>query len=403
MNFATLIKMSVRNVWRNKRRTLITGASVMFAVFFASLMRSLQSGAWDYMIHNIVGFHTGYLQVHSDGYWDDQNLNNVIDLDSAYQLIQSPDTLVPRVENFGLASHKQKTKGILVVGSPPELESELTHLRDRLVKGEYLRDSFDILLASELSNYLHAEVGDSIVILSQGRHGSNAAGLFHVAGLVEFGNPELNGQIAFISLGDAQTLFAMEGMASSLVVKVKDEEEMVMAKALLKSQLDNGYEIMDYKDMMPDIMQAKEFDELSGAVILIVLYLLIGFGVFGTILMMLRERQYEFGILKAIGFKSRQLYLVVWMESIVIALGGALAGIVLASPVIYYFQENPIRFTGDMAAVYESYGMEAIIPFNLDGSILIAQAILVTVLTTLMTTYSFVKIKGLKAVEAMRG
>ncbi|MDX1686294.1 MAG: hypothetical protein R3275_13740, partial [Saprospiraceae bacterium] len=196
MNPGTLVKMAIRNVWRNKRRTLITGASVMFAVFFASLMRCLQVGAWDYMVHNVVGFHTGYLQVHSDGYWEEQTLNNVMYVDSIDKYLgENGLELVHRVENFALASFQSKTKGVLVVGSEPDKEQHLTHLSDRVVEGRYLRDSFDILLAAELSEYLNTGIGDSVVILSQGRHGANAAGLFYVAGIVEFGSPDLNGQI----------------------------------------------------------------------------------------------------------------------------------------------------------------------------------------------------------------
>lgn len=405
MQAGTLIKMALRNVWRNKRRTMITGASIMFAVFFASLMRCLQVGAWDYMVHNVVSFHTGYLQVHSDGYWEEQTLNNVMDIDSVDKYLGANGLeLVHRVENFALASLHSKTKGVLVVGSEPEKEQQLTHLADRVVEGRYLKDSFDILLAAELSEYLKADIGDSVVILSQGRHGANAAGLFHVAGIVEFGSPELNGQISFISLGDAQSLFAMEGMASSVVVDIPSEEVLPETKDYVKSGLpDEGFEVLDYKELLPDIMQAKEFDELSSFVIIIVLYLLIGFGVFGTLLMMLRERQYEFGILKAIGFKYKQLYSVVWMEIIAIAIGGALAGILLAIPFAWYFQENPIRFSGDMAEVYESYGLEAVLPFKLDFVILFKQALVVTILTTLMSIYAYWKIKGLRAVKAMRG
>ncbi len=405
MNVITIWKMALRNVWRNKRRTLITGASVMFAVFFASLMESVQQGAWDYMIHNIVGFHTGYLQVHSKGYWDEQTLNNVMDIDELESQIETLGIQAyPRVENFALASFKTKTKGVLVVGSDPQNEHQLTSLDQRVYEGSYLKDSLDILLASGLADYLDASVGDSIVLLSQGRHGANAVGIYKVAGLVKFGSPDLNGQLCYISRQDAQTLFNMSGLASSYIVDVSNEEEMKSAKsAIAKTLSSDDYEVMDYEELLPDIMQAREFDDLSGRVIIIVLYLLIGFGIFGTLLMMLRERQYEFGVLKAIGFKSPQLYGMVWIEILIVALGGVLAGIILSSPIIFYFSENPIRFTGDYAKVYEGFGLEPVLPFKLDFTIMLVQASIVFALTTFMSTYAYFKISGLKSVKAMRG
>ena len=404
MNAQTIWKMSLRNVWRNKRRTLITGASIMFAVFFASLMESVQQGAWDYMIHNIVGFHTGYLQIHSDGYWDEQTLNNVMEISDVESRMQEVGfDAYPRVENFALASFDTKTKGVLVVGADAENEHKLTGLDQRVYEGKYLKDSLDILLASGLAEYFNMTVGDSVVLLSQGRHGANAAGIYHVSGLVKFGSPELNEQLCYISFNDAQSLFNMSGLASSFVVDISNEEEMKTAKAAVGSVFPSeDYEVMNYEELLPDIMQAREFDDLSGRVIILVLYLLIGFGIFGTLLMMLRERQYEFGVLKAIGFKSPQLYGMVWFEIFIIALGGVLAGIFLSTPIIYYFSENPIRFTGDYAKVYEGFGMEPVLPFKLDLTIMLMQAFIVFTITSVMSIYAYFKISALKSVKAMR-
>jgi ABC-type lipoprotein release transport system permease subunit len=396
--------MSSRNVWRNKRRTLITAASVLFAVFFAGVMKSMQIGAWDYMVHNVVGFHTGYLQIHSKGYWDDQTLNNTMSLSEVKESISDFQlSLVPRVENFSLVSYKKKTRGVLVVGTDPIEESKLTELQNRLVQGEFLSDSLDILLSQGLSDYLKASVGDSIVLLSQGRHGSNAAGIFKIKGIVRFGSPDLNKRMTYLSLADAQELFNMYGMVSSLVVNIPNEDSLALIKTGLRNHLNpDEYEVMDYKELLPDLMEAREVDVVGNEIILAILYLIIGFGIFGTLLMMVRERQYEFGVLKAIGLKSHHLYSVVWLESIIIALIGAVAGTTLAVPIIYYFQENPIEFTGDMAKVYEGYGMEPIFPFVLDIGILLQQAIIVVLLTTFLSIYAYFKIRKLKAVEAMR-
>ena len=65
-----LLQLAIRNIWRNKRRTLITIAAVAFAVFLASVMRSFQKGAWDNVINNSVNLFFGYAQIHKDGFWD---------------------------------------------------------------------------------------------------------------------------------------------------------------------------------------------------------------------------------------------------------------------------------------------------------------------------------------------
>lgn len=69
-------KLAWRNIWRNRKRTLITVSSVFFALFLAILMRGLQLGTYDSMVKNSVEYYSGYVQIHANGYQDDQILDN---------------------------------------------------------------------------------------------------------------------------------------------------------------------------------------------------------------------------------------------------------------------------------------------------------------------------------------
>jgi len=71
----TYIKLAWRNLWRNKKRTLIAAASVFFAVILALLMRSMQKGYYDYMIDASVRMCTGYIQSHGKDYWEKRSLD----------------------------------------------------------------------------------------------------------------------------------------------------------------------------------------------------------------------------------------------------------------------------------------------------------------------------------------
>lgn len=397
--------MAFRNVWRNKRRTWITVASVMFAVFFASVMRCLQDGAWEYLVSNVVGFHTGYLQIQSTDYHEFKSLDNSFLQNQVFEQIdtnQFPQVIAPRIENFGLATHEGESKAVFIIGIDPFKEKQITDGEKRIIEGHYIQKINQIILASGVAEILTASIGDSVILLSQGKTGSSTFGMFTVSGIVEFGSPELNNQMLFMGIKDANAFFRMKGHVTSLAVEAEDEENMLQIQSIINSKLDTPLVAFNYQQLLPEIMQAKEFDKLSGAVVLGVLYLLIGFGIFGTILMMLKEREYEFGILKAIGWKSGQLYLVILIECVIIALIGALLGMILSAPIVYYFEVNPIRFTGDYAKVYESFGLEALLPFKLDWSILFKQAVVVTCITILLSSYSMYKIYTLQPLKAMR-
>ena len=140
----TLFKLAHRNIWRNKRRTLITAASILFAVAFAVFMNAIQAGTWDYMMDNVVNYHFGYAQVHNDGFWEDQTLDNAMDQSDpsllALRDIDGMEGVIPRIESFALASNEQNTRGTMVIGVDPDVEDKMTGLSERLVEGEFLKD-----------------------------------------------------------------------------------------------------------------------------------------------------------------------------------------------------------------------------------------------------------------------
>ncbi|HKL32750.1 MAG TPA: hypothetical protein VJ919_09455, partial [Tangfeifania sp.] len=132
------IKLAWRNIWRNKRRTLITAASIFFAVLIAILMRSFQLGSYDNMIDNFVESYSGYIQVQHDDFWEKKSINNTIEFtDSLQQKItgtQNVEAVFPRLESFALASSGNSTKGAMVMGIVPEKENEMTKAEDKIVK-----------------------------------------------------------------------------------------------------------------------------------------------------------------------------------------------------------------------------------------------------------------------------
>ena len=404
-----LIQLAWRNIWRNRRRTFITMASILFAVLFASFMESIQKGAWDYMINSVVNYYFGFAQVQEKGYWDEQSIDKAFPLDDSLQQLSSSvrevQAVVPRLESFALASAGNKTAGIMVIGIDPALEDNMTKLRSRIVQGEYL-ESGDVatLLAEGVAENLGLSIGDTVVFISQGYRGVNAAGKYPVKGIANFGSPELNKQMAYLPLEEAQYFYGAPGLVTSLALKLDSPNDIQPAIKALRNQLDTSvYDVLDWKEMLPDLVEAKAVDSAGNVIIYVILYLIIAFGIFGTILMMVKEREYEFGVLIAIGMKRWQLGISVWLEVIMLGLIGALAGILASMPLVWYFQVNPIRFTGDYAAAMEQFGFEPIFPAIFQAQIFLMQAFFVFLLTAIMALYPIWKIRKLQPMQAMRG
>ncbi len=407
-----LLKLSWRNIWRNKWRTGITAASIFFAVLFSIFMNSIQKGAWVRMMDNVVNFYYSYGQIQKKGYWEDKSINKSMVLnDEILNLpgeISGLEQVVPRLESFALASYGEQTSGMLVVGVDPALEDELTNLKDRLTEGEYFSDEDQsVIIAEGVKSLLKINVGDSIVLISQGYHGINAAGKYPVKGIVKFNSPELNKRMIYLPLKTSQYFFGADDLVSSVALKLSSRNDLEDVLEDLNTRLDTSeYKMMAWQEIMPELVEAQKTDAAGNYIILMVLYFIISFGIFGTILMMTKEREYEFGILISIGMKRRLLAISVWLEIVLLGFLGAGLGILGSIPLVHYFKVNPIDLSGmgeEMSGAYDKWGFDPILPTVFEWPIFIYQGVIVFLITSLLALFAIWKIRRLKPMEAMRG
>ncbi len=402
-----LISLAWKNLWRNKSRTAITMAAVFFAVILSVFTSSLKDGIFDNLVKNVVSFYTGYIQVHKNGYWDEQVLDNSMDFNDNvnFQLlnIENVSGAAPRLETFGLIATDKNTKGCMVVGIDPEKEHLVTSLKDKIIKGSYLEtDDKEVLLSAGLADRIKAEINDTVYLIGQGYHGATAAGRFIVKGMVKFGSPELNNQIMYLSLPAAAELFSAEGLATSAVISLKNPKLLQKTVNAIEQRLGNGYEAMSWEVMLPDVKQHIESDSKSMKYIQGILYMLVSFGIFGTLLMMMVERKYELGMLVAIGMKKSKLSLIIIIESILTVLGGCLLGLMTSIPIIYYFNKKPLVMGGEIAAIYEKFGFEAVFPTSTSPYNFYYQGITVVIIGLLLSLYPVYKIFTIDPATSMK-
>ncbi len=359
------------------------------------------------MIDNAVRFYTGHIQVHEKGYWDDKTLDNSLEMTAGLmdKLEGQPQlsAYIPRIEAFALASSGQLTKGVMLNGIDPAREDQLTGLRGKMADGEYLTSSGDLMVGEGLADYLKISIGDTLVLLSQGYHGANAAGKFRLIGTLKFPTQEMSNSMAYVTLTDAQYFFNMPERVTSLALLLQESDAVPEVKDKLVAAVDtSAYEVMDWKELMPEMVQTIEIDYASGKIMLYILYAIIAFGIFGTFLMMTNERQYEFGVMLSIGMKRKLMQGVLLLEILILALLGVLAGAIAASPILTWLYLNPIHMGGDMAKAYERMGMEPILPFSLDPVVFFDQAKVVLIMTLLMAAYPVWIVGKLNVVKALR-
>jgi hypothetical protein len=291
----------------------------------------------------------------------------------------------------------------MLIGIDPDKEAQTTQIRSKLTQGDYIRSKdAAILCASGLAKRLSIRVGDTLYIIGQGYHGATAAGKYMVKGIVRFGSPQLNDQALILPLLQTMELFSTENRITSYVIQIKEAEQLENITHNLKKQLSEKYEVMHWGEMMPDIKQHIETDSNNMKYVQGVLYLLICFGIFGTLIMMMMERKYEMGMLIAIGMKKSLLILLVMIESLITVMAGCLLGLLSSIPLIYYLHVHPLTMGDATAKAYEEFGFEAIFPASTNPSIFIEQGLTVFFIGIILSLYPVIRIIRLKPVDALK-
>ena len=403
-----IFTLAWRNIWRNKRRSLITLSSIGFAVVFATMMMSVQKGSLDQLINNSVKFYTGHLQIQNPNYWETKTIDNSLVYEDNFiesiTRIEGVVAATPRIESFALASYGSVSKGAMVLGVDPEEEDKVLNLSKKLTKGKMISaQSKGVVVAEELADYFKVDVGDTLVLIGQGYHGSNAAGLFVIEGILKFPNPVQNKQMICMPLSAAQWFYDLDKKLTSIAILLEDNKTLpIIERELSRINGDKNYAVITWQQMIPDLIEMAEMKYASTRIMILILFAVIGFGMFGTFLMMTAERMREFGILLAIGMKRILLQATTFLEVLLLSSMGVVMGLALSTVLIVYFYFNPIELGSSYDAIANSYGIEMTIEFALDSLVFITQAFAVFIIAFILSFYPLIIINKTKPVKDIK-
>jgi len=401
-----ILKLAWKNIWRNKRRTFITLSAIAFAVLFAVMMRSMQEGLEEQMVKTSVENSLGYIQVHTKGYWDDRLLENGMTVsDLPIQSIKDLDNVTivdSKLETGMITNFGTQSRGTYVLSY--DIEKNLPkQVSKKLVDGKLPQNGKkEVILGIDLADYLDAKIGDTLVFLGSGYQGATAVGLYVISGLLDFHIPELNRSTTYMSLSSLQELLGAEDLVTSLMIELEKPSKLNETATNIKSVVGSDYEVMTWEELTPDLKQLIQASSAKGYIMNFILYMIISFVMFGTVLMATQERKYEMGVLQAIGMKKRSSMLLVCIENIIISIMGVILGVVAASPIAYYFYNHPLELQGDSAKAMLEMGVDPIIPFSINPMIAVNHGLIVLVISLVLVIYPLLVIKNLNPVSAMK-
>ena len=401
--------MAWRNVWRHWRRSAITivaiGAGLGVLIFHQSLVIGFQQR----IIDNSVSMHSGHIQIHLDGYQRKKKPEIMIpspgELDAFVGTIGGIEAYAKRVNFRGLISSAENSGGVQVFGVEPSRESRMTIVPGKVTDGEYLKDGDDksILIGTTLAEDLEIGVGGKVVMMIQALDGSIGAELYRVRGIFDTGMAMFDESIVYITTGAAQEILVMGGAVTEIAIKVSDWDGLDPVVAELKaSPLTDGLEVLDWKEISPEVVQVIELQGAALLIILAIVFSIVALGVINTMLMSVMERTREFGVMMALGTKPGHIVSLIVVEAFFLGVMGLVFGFTGGFSAAYYFSIHGIDLSSFTDALKDYMPGEKVMytTFSLKYTIISAIAVMTTSLVS--SLYPAYRAAKLRPVEAIR-
>jgi putative ABC transport system permease protein len=341
-----LVRMAWRNVWRNRRRTLIAVIAIALGLALMLFFDGLMGGAKQAIYGNTVKLQGGNVQVHALGYRERAKRLPLLPLagpDMVMRAASAQPKVVAasqRIETSGMVSSREGTMPVVITGIEPEQEAAVSLIAENVVQGRYLEaeDEDVLLIGQAMADAREITVGDRVTLVGRATHEQMRRRTMTIAGIYDIGIAEMEKKMAYVSLLEAQTLFDLRDQATEVAIfleRVGQEQPVVEA---LQASLP-GYEVDAWDTLDPTTKRSMEMEDQIMGIFGLIILVIAGVGILNLMLMAVFERTREIGVMAAMGLKRREIVALFLLEGVLIGLLGALVGGLLGGLVnVYYGQ-----------------------------------------------------------------
>jgi len=401
-----LLKIAWRNIWRNKRRSIIVLTSVAVGVVAIILYDSLKGGMIGQIFENQIGSFVSNIQVHEKGFNDNKIIQKLIPDPGRVEqvLLHTPDVkyFSRRVVTFGLLSSALNSSGVTLAGVEPDREMKVSTVAKWIVEGEYLSGKkHEIIIGKKLAEKLNVGLGDKVVVMASTLKGNVGADMFRIVGLFETVSSEFDKSFIFISLENAQEMLELQGGISEFAIITTDRDVVEPVKRMIAEKLGPKYEVLSYADLIPLMLAQMEIYKEGTFIFYIIVGLAMIFGIINTMLMSVFERIREFGVLMSIGMKNRRLLTMILLEALLLGVFGTVIGIALGSSITLPLHSSGLNLS-QFSQSLTSFGTGSVIYPVLTVETVVEAMLIVPLIAVLGAIYPALKAVRFEPVTAIR-
>jgi ABC-type lipoprotein release transport system permease subunit len=334
---AILMKLGIRNILRNHKRTFLTAGVVATGCFSLIFIDGFMKGVQKTMIDTQTSLFTGHLQVHHPDY--KKNIFKSLHIKDKKKVLEKLDktsqvlAFSERANLSGIISSSWNNLPTTIIGIEPDKEKKVSQVHKKISKGSFFntKDENPIVLGKKICDFLKIKLGQKVMLTAQNQQTKETVQhTFRIVGIVESGYRMLDKQIALIDISQFRKLFAYPNTTNQITIKVNSAKEASATKKLLIKKTDSkNHFVEDWKDLLPSLNTMIKTNSYAVYIVFIILSLFVILAIINTMFMSIFERLFEFGILKAIGTKATELTSMILWESFFLSLLGSILGALL--------------------------------------------------------------------------
>jgi len=397
-------KTAWRNVWRSRRRTLVTVSAMSFALWTMILYTGFMSWYLKDMEARILALEVGDLQVHAPDYRDDPSLHTRIDDAAALlaELRAAGYRATGRLLAYGMAAAAESSAGVAFFGVDVARDAEVSLVHEHLLEGSWLdpADPHGVVLGRRLARMLGVDLGAEIVVLSQGTDGAMAADLYDVRGVLESIGAAVDRGGVFMTAEAFRELFVLPSGVHQIVVRRPEGTELDAAAEAVRAAA-VGLDVRTWRDLMPTL--ASMLDSARGALVMmiVIVYIAIAVLILNAMLMTVFERIRELGVLKALGVGPGGILGLMFAEALIVTVIAILVGVSLGVPTLYYLATEGIEFTSLTGMSMMGIAMSPVWHADMSAATFGMPIAVLVLIVALAVTYPALKAAFLDPVEAI--
>jgi len=405
------LHLAWKNLWHNRRRTLITLGAIAFSIMLVQAFHNLSFGVYERMIDSGVRAGSGHIAVYRNGYLDgrDETLDfNAGSLIDQIEQLEGVSQVLPRLYVPGLAQSSRESRGIVLIGVDPTREKRINPFLQELNAAEMPRSlqSREAVIGWRLMDELQISPGQKFVVTAQHIDGTLHSELLRVRGVVHSGIKDVDNSLVMVGRQRAAQLTGQSGKVHELAIILKsatlDRQVFPEVAALIRDQ--PQIEAVAWETAMPNLANAIKLDYASQKFIFLIILAIVTIGVINTLLMSVMERIREFGVILALGSTPLRLRLTIFVEASLLGLCAALLGSLLGSLATWYLWSVGINLEDFVSDTLEFGGVvfDPVLRASWDVVWMIKIACYVVLMTLLAALYPAIKAGRITPVEAMR-